>query len=100
MTHLPPLGVSDTRPNQVWAMDITYIPMARGFVYLAAVVDWFTRRVLSWRLTDQTMPNMTGDVLAERLREVRSGYPNYHSNRLQHDNSPGKKQIKRASTNT
>jgi transposase InsO family protein len=86
MTHLPPLGVSDTRPNQVWAMDITYIPMARGFVYLAAVVDWFTRRVLSWRLTDQTMPNMTGDVLAERLREVRSGYPNYHSNRLQHDN--------------
>ena len=40
-----------TRPNQVWAMDITYIPMARGFVYLAAVVDWFTRRVLSWRLS-------------------------------------------------
>ncbi len=39
------------RPNQVWAMDITYIPMARGFVYLAAVVDWFTRRVLSWRLS-------------------------------------------------
>lgn len=40
-----------TRPNQVWAMDITYIPMARGFVYLAAVVDWFTRRILSWRLS-------------------------------------------------
>jgi putative transposase len=39
------------RPNQVWAMDITYIPMARGFVYLAAVVDWYTRRVLSWRLS-------------------------------------------------
>jgi putative transposase len=39
------------RPNQVWAMDITYIPMARGFVYLAAVVDWFTRRVLAWRLS-------------------------------------------------
>ena len=39
------------RPNQVWAMDITYIPMARGFVYLACVVDWFTRRVLSWRLS-------------------------------------------------
>jgi putative transposase len=39
------------RPNQVWAMDITYIPMARGFVYLAAVVDWHTRRVLSWRLS-------------------------------------------------
>jgi len=40
-----------TRPNQVWAMDITYIPMARGFVYLAAVIDWYTRRVLAWRLS-------------------------------------------------
>ncbi len=39
------------RANQVWAMDITYIPMARGFVYLAAVVDWFSRRVLAWRLS-------------------------------------------------
>ncbi len=40
-----------TRPNQVWAIDITYIPMARGFIYLAAVVDWFTRRVLAWKLS-------------------------------------------------
>ncbi len=40
-----------TRPNQVWAMDITYIPMARGFVYLTAVVDWFSRKVLAWRLS-------------------------------------------------
>ena len=39
------------RPNQIWAMDITYVPMARGFVYLAAVVDWFTRRVLSWQVS-------------------------------------------------
>lgn len=39
------------RPNQVWAMDISYIPMARGFVYLCAVVDWFSRRVLSWKLS-------------------------------------------------
>jgi putative transposase len=39
------------RPNQVWAMDITYIPMAHGFVYLAVVLDWATRRVLSWRLS-------------------------------------------------
>jgi putative transposase len=43
--------LSVTKPNQVWAMDITYIPMARGFVYLAAVVDWFSRRVLAWRLS-------------------------------------------------
>jgi putative transposase len=39
-----------TRVNQVWAMDVTYIPMAKGFVYLVAVVDWYTRRVLSWRV--------------------------------------------------
>jgi putative transposase len=44
-------GLVVDRPNQVWAMDITYIPMARGFVYLAAVVDWFSRRVLAWRLS-------------------------------------------------
>ena len=39
------------RPNQAWAMDITYIPMARGFVYLVAVLDWYTRRVLSWKVS-------------------------------------------------
>jgi len=44
-------GLKIERPNQVWAMDITYIPMARGFVYLAAVVDWFSRRILSWKLS-------------------------------------------------
>ncbi|WP_271527542.1 IS3 family transposase [Bradyrhizobium sp. CCBAU 25338] len=44
-------GMEITRPNQVWAMDITYIPMARGFVYLAVVLDWATRRVLSWRVS-------------------------------------------------
>ena len=44
-------GMEITRPNQVWAMDITYIPMARGFVYLAVVIDWVSRRVLAWRLS-------------------------------------------------
>ena len=44
-------SITVERPNQVWAMDITYIAMARGFVYLAAVVDWFSRRVLAWRLS-------------------------------------------------
>jgi putative transposase len=44
-------GIEIARPNQVWAMDITYIPMARGFVYLAVVLDWFSRRVLSWRVS-------------------------------------------------
>ena len=53
-------GVAITRPNQVWAMDITYIPMARGFIYLAAVVDWFSRRVLAWKLS------ITMDVCGSR----------------------------------
>ena len=54
------------RPNQVWAMDITYIPMARGFVYLAAVVDWYSRRVLSWRLSI----TMTTDFCIEAVEEA------------------------------
>src|SRR5216117_3948667 len=44
-------GLEIVRPNQVWAMDITYIAMAKGFVYLAVVLDWFSRRVLSWRVS-------------------------------------------------
>lgn len=44
-------GLMINRPNQVWAMDLTYIPMARGFVYLTAVVDWHSRRVLAWRVS-------------------------------------------------
>jgi putative transposase len=44
-------GLAVERADQVWCMDITYIPMARGFVYLAAVVDWFSRRVLAWRVS-------------------------------------------------
>ena len=44
-------GVTIDRANQVWASDITYIPMARGFLYLAGVMDWFARRVLAWRLS-------------------------------------------------
>lgn len=44
-------GLAIERPNQVWCADITYVPMARGFVYVVAVMDWFSRRVLSWRLS-------------------------------------------------
>ena len=61
------------RPNQVWAMDITYVPMARGFVYLVAVVDWFSRKVLAWRLsiTLETEPCL--EALSEAL--ARHGRP-------------------------
>jgi putative transposase len=44
-------GMKITRPNQVWAADITYIPMARGFLYLVAIMDWYSRYVVSWRLS-------------------------------------------------
>jgi putative transposase len=63
-----------TRPNQVWAMDITYIPMARGFVYLAAVVDWYTRRVLSWRLSITMDTTFCLDAVEEAI--ARYGKPN------------------------
>jgi putative transposase len=55
------------RPNQVWAMDITYIPMARGFVYLAAVVDWFSRRVLAWKLSITLETEFCLDAVREAL---------------------------------
>ena len=55
------------RPNQVWAMDITYIPMARGFVYLAAVVDWFSRRVLAWKLSITMETTFCIEALEEAL---------------------------------
>jgi len=59
-----------TRPNQVWAMDITYIPMARGFIYLAAVLDWFTRRVLSWRVSI----TLEADFCIEAVEEALTRY--------------------------
>jgi putative transposase len=60
-------GVAVTRPNQVWAMDITYIPMARGFVYLAVVLDWFSRRVLSWRVSITMEAAFCVETLEEAL---------------------------------
>jgi putative transposase len=64
--------VVDT-PDKVWAMDITYVPMARGFVYLAAVVDWFSRRVLSWRLSITMEAAFCVEALEEAL--ARHGRP-------------------------
>jgi putative transposase len=66
-------GVTIDRPNQVWAMDLTYVPMARGFVYLAAVVDWFSRRVLSWRLSITMEAGFCVEALEEAL--ARHGRP-------------------------
>ena len=56
-----------TRSNQVWAMDITYIPMARGFVYLAAVLDWYSRRVLSWKLSTTMDMHFCLDAVEEAI---------------------------------
>ena len=62
-----------TRANQVREMDITYIPMARGFVYLAAVVDWFSRRVLSWQLSITMQADFCIEAVEEAL--ARFGKP-------------------------
>ncbi len=55
------------RPNQVWSTDITYIPMARGFVYLVAVMDWYSRKVLSWRLSNTLDASFCVDALEEAV---------------------------------
>ncbi len=66
-------GVTVERPDQAWAMDITYVPMARGFVYLAAVVDWYSRRVLAWRLSITMEAGFCVEALEEAL--ARHGRP-------------------------
>jgi putative transposase len=63
-------GLKIERPNQVWATDITYIPMRRGFVYLVAVLDWFSRRVLAWRLSN----TLTADFCIEAEQEAIARY--------------------------
>src|SRR5437879_1873522 len=60
-------GLEIVRPNQVWAMDITYIAMAKGFVYLAVVLDWFSRRVLSWRVSITMEAAFCVEALQEAL---------------------------------
>ena len=60
-------GLTIDRPNQVWAMDTTYIPMQRGFVYLSAVLDWATRRVLAWRLSNTLTPDPCVEALQEAI---------------------------------
>ena len=66
-------GLEITRPNHVWCTDITYIPMRRGFLYLVAIMDWATRKVLAWRLSN----TMEADFCVEALREAmdRHGKP-------------------------
>ena len=58
------------RPNQVWAADVTYIPMAKGFIYLVAIIDWYSRKVLSWRLSN----TMDADFCVEALQDALSCY--------------------------
>jgi len=60
-------GMTIDRPNQVWATDITYIPMARGFMYLIAIMDWATRKVLSWRLSNTLDTRFCVEALKEAL---------------------------------
>ena len=54
------------RPNQVWSTDLTYIPMRKGFVYVVAIIDWYSRYVLSWRLSN----TMNADFCIEALQEA------------------------------
>lgn len=60
-------GLTISRANQVWATDITYIPLARGYAYLVAIMDWHTRRVLSWRLSNTMDPSFCVEAVQEAL---------------------------------
>jgi len=60
-------GVIVTRPNQVWSTDITYIRLARGFAYLVAVIDWYSRKVLAWRLSNTLDAGFCVDCLEQSL---------------------------------
>ncbi|MBU3748545.1 MAG: IS3 family transposase, partial [Burkholderiaceae bacterium] len=62
-----------TRPNEVWCADITYIPMAKGFAYLVVVMDWASRKVLSWRLSNTMSTDACTDALEEAI--ARYGKP-------------------------
>jgi hypothetical protein len=61
-------GVAITRPDQVWSTDVTYIRLARGFAYLVAVIDWYSRRVLSWRISNSMDASFCVDCLEDALR--------------------------------
>jgi putative transposase len=61
-------GLDVTRPNQVWSTDITYIRLPKGFVYLVAVMDWYSRKVLSWRISNSMDASFCVDCLEEALR--------------------------------
>jgi putative transposase len=61
-------GVPVVRPNQVWGTDLTYIRLARGFAYLVAIIDWYSRRVLSWRISNSLEALFCVDCLEEALR--------------------------------
>ncbi len=61
-------GVKIERPNQVWSSDITYIPLAHGFMYLTAVVDWYSRKVLSWELSNSMESSFCVDALRKALQ--------------------------------
>ena len=61
-------GVPVVRPNQVWSTDITYIRLAHGFAYLVAIIDWYSRRVLSWRISNSMEAEFCVDCLEEALR--------------------------------
>ena len=63
-------NVRITRPNQVWAADITYLPMARGFLYLVAVMDWHSRYVLAWRLSNTLEAGFCAEALDQGQPEV------------------------------
>lgn len=84
-------GVDIIRPNQVWSTDITYIRLPRGFVYLVAIIDWYSRKVLSWRLSNTMDTGFCVDCLEEAINNYGSLriliYLNIDSGQFEQSNS-------------
>src|SRR5262249_7089537 len=64
-------GLTVTRPDQVWSTDITYVPLSKGFMYLAAIIDWYSRYVIAWRLSNTLDGSFCLEMLEEALRRGR-----------------------------
>ena len=71
-------GLRVERPNQVWCADITYLPMRKGFLYLVAIMDWATRKVLAWRLSNTLEADFCVEALNEAIAQVRPARDHEH----------------------
>ena len=92
-------GLRIDRPNQVWCADITYIPMRKGFLYLVAIMDWFTRKVLAWRFSNTLEADICVEALTEAIHKFGSPETTNTGQGSQFTSFDWTDRLKRAKTN-